>query len=212
MEMPQTEKQTQSPIPDLTQKKPNWFRKNLFYVILILCAIVLVGGYFIWFLQPVPLVDENAEDLMIGMTGFNGEAPARYIIIQPYDTNRTTLVELDEEGTQLLFQKLGSLTARAYTESSFEAFPEHAVFKNSIRFSVDYNVGDLHYNRFITIYENLTASGHVYARDTGASVRKPLRPDSFFNLKLKDSGQVYDLYDLIMELAEKHAANTVIVE
>ncbi|MBQ9826508.1 MAG: hypothetical protein IJM61_04940 [Firmicutes bacterium] len=186
-------------------EKPVRSKKRVFLIIAI-CAIVLIGGFFIWFLQPIPLVDKDAEDIAIANWSYNGKGPGAYIMIQPHGSSDTQLAELNEEGTKLLLEKLKTVYTTAYFDSNYVVRPEYAVFDNRISFGVEYNVKDIHYSRFITIYERLTEIGSVFAAAGKPDARKPLRPDSFYDTRLKDKDKVSDLYYFIMDLTEKYAA------
>ena len=183
-------------------KRSNWIKKNLFYVVLFLCAAVLIGGYFVWFLQPVPLIPENAENIRIGNVSYNGSASEPYIIIMPYDhSTDARLVKLNREGTDLLIEKLRTITLRAYSRPVITG--EEALFDKTIDLSLLYNIGDLQYHHHLSLYNYLIDIGGPYSPD--GSSKLPLRPDSYFDLRLKDEQQVKDLYNYILYLADNYA-------
>ena len=188
------------------KERPSWIKKNLFYVILFLCAAMLIGGYFVWFLQPVPLIPENAENIQVAEMGYANESVSStdvHIFIIPYENGKPErLIRLNAEGQALLIEKLKTVNARAYTESNVVT-PYPTNFDNRIGLNIRYQVGDLQYNRFISIYSYLQATGRPYSEDPNA--KRPLRPENFFDLEIKNLEQLRDLYDFIMDLADNYA-------
>ena len=189
-----------------------WLKKNLFYVILFLIVVIALEGYNIWFHQDMDLIPEGAENVQISTTGYSfngGPVMDVHIIYEKYaegpTATETHAIILTDEGCRMLIEALQGQKVRATSNPS----GGHIRVKGSFRFSVNFDLDGINYNKFLYCWNKIQVITNWVANEEGAKPK--FDPSSKFNTIISGQEETDALYYTVIDIIQNSAASDIIV-
>ena len=178
-----------------------WIKKNIFYEVLVLVLVLAIGGYLVWLMQPMPLIDEGATEIYIAMSSSWGEPSERFIEVGTIF--HTQKYALSAEGEHKLIEELKTCSFHYGHGSDLDRMTTTENDLLELRLGVVYKKNGVIYHRILHCYEHLGNINSAVFVPEGADTPSP-RPDyskqnSWFRLKSEDCSRLCRFADELVK-------------
>ena len=186
----------------------NWFKRNTFYIVLIIAVGLAVAGYMLWFFQMMPLIPDGAENIRVDKTYYSNnssiESTAVQIIYEQSSGDQfvTHLIDLTEEGEQKLIEALKGQKFRAvWSEGSDYALRPEGRFS----FAIKYEMDGVEYAPWFYSWSDIQVFRNWRPIEEGAKPK--LSPASNYSIKIAGDAEADSLYETIIDIIKNYAAS-----